>query len=611
MNNIESLPIQLSNYANAYVSLGFSPLLVGGNDKIPVEKYWQNSKASSSDAVTKFANHRGNIGVTFTPEFFAIDLDVKGDGIGSLERLAEPFGGLPVTLTQRTPSGGEHRIYRKPASVILTNKVRILSGVDIRTTGGQIVVEPSTINGKAYQWLDWDVTSGEAPIIADSPTWLLDFLSAMQPALIQSTDNGSIKEGGRNDTLTRLAGAMRRHGCEQVVIENALKNHNATHCTPPLSDKEVRTIAHSVSRYAPEPLTSDLASLYGSNVGEHQDDVVFSLDAFSINDSADEMEWNMLADKFVLGCLAILGQSTIWYAPPNVGKTLLFLWLLIQAIKSGDINPEDVFYIDADDHHKGLIQKAILGKKYGFKVLAPGYKDFKPEQLALMLAAMVLQETAHGKILILDTAKKFTDIMDKKKGTEFGKSVRQFVMHGGTVISLAHTNKHRDEAGGLIYSGTSDLVDDCDAAYTLDVVTTDKVSKLKTVKFTNFKARGDNALEAVYQYDFSEGISYQQRLDSVRALGEDEKKAAEKHKAMDAMLERNQEAINAIKDAIRNGVTKKTELIKAAMEISLLSKTTVARALKDHTGLSLAENQFWHVNIEDKNAHVYQLNPYV
>ena len=73
-------------------------------------------------------------------------------------------------------------------------------------------------------------------------------------------------------------------------------------------------------------------------------------------------------------------------------------------------------------------------------------------------------------MLILDTLKKFTDIMDKRKETEFMKAAREFVLHGGSLILLAHVNKHADAEGRVVYSGTSDVVDDIDCAYTLEVI---------------------------------------------------------------------------------------------------------------------------------------------
>ena len=316
----------------------------------------------------------------------------------------------------------------------------------------------------------------------------------------------------------------------------------------------------------------------------------------------------MLADKFILGRIAILGQSTVIYAKPNHGKTLLMIWLLIKAVECGDINPDDVFYINADDHHKGATQKLKLAEKHGFRMLVPGYKGFNAGMLAEYLAALIDQGAAHGKVVILDTVKKFTDIMDKKKGSAFGESVRQFVSHGGSVIMLAHTNKHRNAEGNLIFSGTSDLVDDADAAYTLDIVMEEKDSGVRTVKFINFKNRGDNALEEVYEYNYGENRSYVERLASVRTINNNEKEFVELHAIRSQIYERNREAVNVITNLIQAGVNKKTELINAAMDASGLSKSLIVRALIEHEGDTDKEYQFWHVKVEDKNTHVYQLN---
>jgi hypothetical protein len=337
-------------------------------------------------------------------------------------------------------------------------------------------------------------------------------------------------------------------------------------------------------------------------------DKTFDFSQFALNGTAAEMEAKMLADKFILGRMAILGQSTAIYAKPNAGKTLLTLWLLTQSIKTGNINGKDVFYITADDNHKGLTFKLKLAEKYGFQMLAPGYKNFKSEMLAGYLATMVAQDGARGKILILDTVKKFTDIMRKDKSSAFGESIRQFGAHGGSVIMLAHVNKNRDDDGKLIYSGTSDLVDDADCAYMLDVIVDDKSFGIRTVKFENIKSRGDVALEASYKYDSRANTTYYNRLVSVCAVSDEESDQAEKQRQRDVMLERNLEAVEAIRECLREGASKKTELIKQVAERSGISKQNVKRALLDHTGNNPVEHQYWQLDIKDKNAHVYVLN---
>src|SRR5262249_12868741 len=65
-----------------------------------------------------------------------------------------------------------------------------------------------------------------------------------------------IPNGLRNATLTQFAGAMRRKGFSVDAIEAALSIENQQRCQPPLSHTEVRSIARSITRYAPTTITT-------------------------------------------------------------------------------------------------------------------------------------------------------------------------------------------------------------------------------------------------------------------------------------------------------------------------------------------------------------------
>jgi hypothetical protein len=249
-----------------------------------------------------------------------------------------------------------------------------------------------------------------------------------------------------------------------------------------------------------------------------------------------------------------------------------------------------------------------LAEQHGFKMLAPGYNGFKSADLPVYLEKMIASNTASGVVLVFDTAKKFTDLMSKEKSSRFSEIIRKFVLHSGTVVLLAHVNKHRDDDKKVIYAGTSDLVDDADCAYTLDIVNEDQATGIRTVIFENFKSRGDSVREAFYQYNYADGTPYHERFSSVVAVGDNDRKKAEKAQRLATMLERNQPAIEAIKDCIRAEINQKTTLIKEAAERSGLSKKKIIEALQDHTGNSSAENQFWHVVVKENNAHVFELN---
>lgn len=345
---------------------------------------------------------------------------------------------------------------------------------------------------------------------------------------------------------------------------------------------------------------------------EYDDNVNFDLDKFALNGLSAEMEKQLLDDKFILGRIAILGQCSVIYAQPGTGKTLLVLALLCKSIEKGDINAKDVYYINADDDFRGLVNKLKIAEEYGFWMLVPGMmlsdgQRFDEKILINLLRSRSLNDKARGKVLVLDTLKKFAEVMSKSQVSNFMKWIRGFVSNGGSVILLAHVNKNRNEEGGVIYAGTADVVDDTDCAYTLDEIAIDKSKGMRSVKFSNIKARGDNAIEAVYEYSIAKGASYYEKLKSVRLLGDEEKNAAIKRKIIEQNLNNNDEAIQIIKDVIRRGITKKTEIIKAAMEEGL-SNRAVKKVLKAHEGSKYADGQLWRVKIGPDNAHIYSLN---
>ena len=63
----------------------------------------------------------------------------------------------------------------------------------------------------------------------------------------------TVADEGRNTALTRIAGGMRRQGCEPATIFVALRAHNLAHFDPPLPDAEVQSIARGMKRYDPAP----------------------------------------------------------------------------------------------------------------------------------------------------------------------------------------------------------------------------------------------------------------------------------------------------------------------------------------------------------------------
>ncbi len=334
---------------------------------------------------------------------------------------------------------------------------------------------------------------------------------------------------------------------------------------------------------------------------------VNALDQFAINGQVAQMKQQMI-DDIPAWVWALLGQLTILFMVYNAGKTLVSLWEIINGIIAGRLIPENIYYINADDTFKGGITKGEIAEKYGFKMLIPGHNGFKADQLLTILSRLTATGKAAGIVIILDTGKKFIDMMDKAAAARATEILRQFVSHGGTVIILAHVNKHRGADGKPIHEGTGDLVNDADCVYVGDILLEDTARGLRTIQLKNIKARGDVPSEITYRYSIAKGASYEDRLQSIVEVGKAEQEAAKRMKTAQALLAKNKAAILAIKECLMDGINQKTALIEEAHSRSGLSRSVIRKALEDHTGGKVDEYQFWHLTISGKNSNIYQLN---
>lgn len=335
--------------------------------------------------------------------------------------------------------------------------------------------------------------------------------------------------------------------------------------------------------------------------------VTVGFEQFSITGQSAKMKLEMAQEKFVLGRLALLGQMLIIFAPPNAGKTLIVLHLIIKAIREGVISGADVIYINADDGYRGLIQKTELAENYNFLMIAPGHNGFQ----ALMLKQMLIQYTESGeaknKIIILDTIKKFADHMNKKESAEFATIVRAFVSKGGTVIALSHVNKRRGADGSLIHAGTSDFKDDFDTVYMLDVIEQDIT--FKTVSFINEKSRGDNVKQASYKYLNRESADYFTILESVKELNDSDIKRASERARLNDNYKNDEPVINSLIYHMKAGVNGKVLLVKKVHDQTGESKRTIEKVLKRYEGDDSSVGYKWKLDINNLEHNTYNYTP--
>ena len=302
-----------------------------------------------------------------------------------------------------------------------------------------------------------------------------------------------------------------------------------------------------------------------------------------------------------LANVALLGQTSVWYGPPNTGKTLLTLSLLLKAISEKRIYGGKVFYVNADDSASGMAEKATILDDVGAHTLSPGYKGFKLAALAPAMADMAKDGSAAGSILIVDTLKKVADLMSKKESAEFGKVARTFSMHGGTLLGLAHTNKNRSAAGRLIHAGTSDILEDFDCAYMLEDRTPEGEAAAAYVGFNALKRRGDNDETACFSFSRDKGQTYAQRLLSVEEADPEFGVTTEVRSPAEADI------IEAIRQAITHGTDKKMQIAAVVGQATKCSRRVALDALDANTGPD-PTTHLWDFTRQARGAHVYYLH---
>lgn len=334
---------------------------------------------------------------------------------------------------------------------------------------------------------------------------------------------------------------------------------------------------------------------------------------FSMHGQSKQLEQQILAEVHVMHSLAILGQWTTLYASPNTGKTLLTIWLLIEQIEKGLIDPANVFYVNADDNFRGLVEKLKIFEEHGIQCIAPNHNGFAVADIYRLMQNLAKYKEASGVVLVLDTLKKFVDLMDKRMGSEFGRVARDFVSAGGTLITLAHTNKHKDSEGKGIYSGTSDIVDDCDCVYVVDQVSQcgHALQMTHTVEFSNKKARGDIATKEGFSYVKTPGQSYKELLASVNRRSTSEMLESKKLAQFASELDADQEIIEAVKESIEVGVTMRTEIVKRVVGVTSETNARVRKVLTARTGCDYAKGDRWRCSTGGHNAQVYTVLPRV
>ena len=248
------------DWALYYHSLGFNviPIKSKGNTKDdykrPLFNEWKpyQTRRVTIEEINKWWDRwpTANIGLICgkISGFAVLDIDADKGGLESLQEIApanfEPDDLTTPTVKTGRDGGGLHfyfKIENPP------NKVTGLKdGIDFQGEGSYVIAPPSVhFTGRYYSWVK-PLSIG----LMEIPDWLLETIINHKEAKVRDrqhdvSQNGIIKVGSRNTTLTSLSGELYNKGYNPDTIKKVLHAVNKEISENPLPEREVDAIKTS------------------------------------------------------------------------------------------------------------------------------------------------------------------------------------------------------------------------------------------------------------------------------------------------------------------------------------------------------------------------------
>lgn len=219
-----------------YQEKGFSVIPVR-QDKKPLIKWeqYQKRRATREEILEWWKkNPEANIGLV-TGEISNL-LVVDSDTKEATEKVESCIPEGLVVPCQKTPKDGRHFFFSHEEGFV--NRARVADGIDVRTSGGYVVVAPSVNGiGKGWEWLA-SVLDFELPSIAlDLKTLINNSFSLYRESLTPLSNADLIKSarvstsqhesafwesGRRDEDLIHAAFCLQKGGSEPAFTDNIL-----------------------------------------------------------------------------------------------------------------------------------------------------------------------------------------------------------------------------------------------------------------------------------------------------------------------------------------------------------------------------------------------------
>jgi len=217
-------------------------------DSEQIKKWWTDHPSANIAIAT------GKIsGIT------VLDVDLKSQGLESLEAIQSKYGKFPDTPLVLTGGGGFHYYFRYVNLPNKANAFKEYPGLDIRSNGGYVIAPYSShISGRMYEW-EAESTLTKVPL-APFPEALLGLFREQSELKEEEDTTGvdveavfeGIPKGQRDQEIFRYACRLRAQDRDRNEAE-VLILAAADRCSPPFPHKEAAEKLASAWKYPPSP----------------------------------------------------------------------------------------------------------------------------------------------------------------------------------------------------------------------------------------------------------------------------------------------------------------------------------------------------------------------
>lgn len=421
-----------------------------------------------------------------------IDVDVK-DGKRGAEGMAdlEALDLLPVTYTQRSPTGGWHFFYSAPGADVPNSVGKIRPGVDVRGHHGFVLLAGAQRPDGSYT-ISKDLPFAEAPgelvrlcgerrkrdpaatdldpALADHPADIartVELLRGAQPAI----------EGQGGDQATFDLGCrLHDHGVSEATALQLMLEHWNDRCSPPWDVDDLAQKVCNAYRYAHDAAGSkSVAADFGAPDPEAQERVeasrprLFYLTFEEAARSALENPPEPLVEDWL-----DQGAMSVLYGDSNSGKTFVMLDVAFHIASGRPWNgwgtkAGAVVYVAAEGGKLFGRRLAALEKVHGGKVplfVVPCPVDLlRPQGDLKPLIGMIAEiEAKAGKVVlvVIDTLSRALAGGDENSPVDMGAFIKNMdrLRHAAQAhLAIVHHTGKDAARGARGWSGMRAAVD--------------------------------------------------------------------------------------------------------------------------------------------------------